>query len=103
MPSFDEPVDYQTVSAERRAVLKSGLIRSHFDHIARSDCILVVNNTVGDKRNYIGANAFLEMGYAFGVGKPIYLLNALPDQANTDELAGLLPVIVHGDLSRIGA
>ena len=51
--------------------------------------------------NYIGGNTFLEMGYAFGQGKKIYLLNPIPDMDYSTEMFAMQPVVISGDLSKI--
>lgn len=40
-------------------------IRGHFKKIEESDAILVCNYTKNGVENYIGANTFLEMGFAY--------------------------------------
>jgi len=77
------------------------LIRSHFKKIEKSDAILVLNYTKGSVRNYIGGNTLMEMGYAFYLGKKIYLLNPIPNQSYTEELIAMQPIILNGNLSKI--
>lgn len=43
-------------------------------HMDDADAMLVCNFDKGEKKNRIGANVFLEMGYMFFVGKKIYIL-----------------------------
>lgn len=79
---------------------KSDLIRSHFDEIPNGDCVLVLNYEKNGKANYIGGNVFLEMGLAFYLKKPIYVLNNLPDYVPYyDELIGFNPTVLQGNLS----
>lgn len=54
-------------------------IKAHFEEISRADAILVCNYDKNGIKNYIGANTFLEMGFAHCLGKKIYLVNPLPD------------------------
>jgi len=100
-PSLDEPKDYSTLSEEDRAPIKTEMIRKHLERIKKSDAILVVNETAKGIENYIGANSFLEMGIAFALEKPILLLNSIPQQPNRDELLGLAPKELKGDLNSI--
>lgn len=100
-PSLDEPSDYSTLSEEDRAPIKIEMIRRHLGRIKKSDAILVVNETAKGVENYIGANSFLEMGIAFALEKPILLLNSVPQQPNRDELLGLNPRELGGDLDSI--
>lgn len=99
LPTLDEPVDYGAIPDEQRAKTKSVLIRAHVEKIASSDAVLIYNPPLDGKVNYIGANSFLEMGFAFAFGKTIYLLTDIPDQPNTDEIRGMLPVCLNGDLT----
>ena len=81
--------------------VKHDLIRSHFKKIEMSDAILVVNVEKKDVIGYIGGNSFLEMGFAFGINKKIYLLNEIPKLSYTDELIAMEPIIINGDLTII--
>ncbi len=100
-PSLDEPKDYSALSEKERAPIKTEMIRRHLERIKKSDGILVVNETAKGTEHYIGANSFLEMGIAFALEKPIFLLNSVPQQPNRDELLGLNPKELKGDLSSI--
>jgi nucleoside 2-deoxyribosyltransferase len=50
---------------------------------------------------YIGGNTFLEMGYAFVLGKPIFLLNKIPDISYTSEIEGMDPIVIYNNLEKI--
>ncbi|MDR1970026.1 MAG: hypothetical protein LBQ11_01625 [Candidatus Nomurabacteria bacterium] len=77
-------------------------IRKHFSKIEESDAILICNYTKNGIENYIGANTFLEMGYAHCLRKPIFVLNKLPDMPYIDdELAAISPIVIDGDLKKI--
>ena len=54
-------------------------ISVHFDKIVEADAILVCNYDKNGIENYIGANTFLEMGFAHYAKKKIYLMNPLLD------------------------
>lgn len=83
---------------------KSILIRQHFDEIAQADAILVTNYNKHGKANYIGPNVLMEMAIAFYLNKPIYVLNAAPtDSPLIDEILGLEPTFLDGDISKIVA
>lgn len=77
------------------------LIRRYHKEIVRSDAILVLNLTKNNIANYVGGNAFLEMGFAHVLRKPIYLFHPIPDMTYRDELAAMQPIVINGDLSRI--
>lgn len=65
-----------------------------------TDALLVCNFDKGEKKNRIGANAFMEMGYAFFMSKKIYILQGPPyDDDKIEEVLGMRPIFLHGDLS----
>ena len=104
MPIKAEGVDYWSEDNSGRVVAKGKLrlIDEHMDKIEKSDAILVVNITKGDIKNYIGANTFLEIGFAHYRGRKIYSLNPLPDQPYIkDEIETINPVVLSGDLTQI--
>jgi len=77
-------------------------VRGHFKKIEESDAMLVCNFTKNGIDNYVGANTFLEMGFAYYVKKPIYVLNPLPDYKYiNDELLNFDVKVINGDLSEI--
>ncbi len=81
---------------------KAQLMRGHFDEIARADAILVVNDEKHGIKGYVGPNVIMEMGLAFYLNKPIYVLNKINEKMPTyEEVMGLGSVIIRGDLSRI--
>ncbi len=83
-------------------VKKGNAISAHFRKIDESDCILVVNHEKKGIANYIGGNTFLEIGYAYGTGKPIYILNGMPEgSAYAEEIFGMRPIFLEGDISKL--
>ena len=79
-------------------------IREHFEKIKKSDAILVCNFTKNNIRNYIGANTFLEMGFAYYIGKPIFTFNPLPDYKYiNDEILSFGVKVLNGDFGKIVA
>ena len=83
---------------------KAILIRQHFEEIEKCDAILVMNYEKHGKKNYIGPNVLMEMSTAFYLNKPIYILNGKPqDSPLIDEILGLEPIFLHGDLSILAA
>lgn len=104
MPVKAQGVDYWSENNTSRveAKKKFEFISEHMDKIERSDAILVINQTKGDIPNYVGANTFLEIGFAHYRKKKIYFLNPLPNQKYLeDELLTIDPVILHGDLNAL--
>ena len=77
---------------------KAEAMRNHFDKVEWSDAILVLNKTKNNILNYIGSNTLLEMGLAFHKRKNIYLLNAVPEISCKEEILGMKPRVLDGDL-----
>lgn len=101
LPNTAEVSDYTIMSELEQYSHKNRMILDHLDKIKQGDAILVVNDRLKDTDSYIGANSFLEIGFAFSLGKRIFLLNEVPQQPNTVEIGGMLPVCLNGDLSAI--
>lgn len=81
---------------------KGRAMHSHFRKIDESDCVLVTNYEKKGISDYIGGNTFLEMGYAYGNGKKVFVLNNLPNQSvYKEELLGMQPIVLEGDISKI--
>jgi hypothetical protein len=80
---------------------KERRIRGHFDKIAWSDAILVLNYDKNNVSGYIGGNTFLEIGIAFYLGKKIFLLNQIPDMPYKEEILAMMPVVINDDLTLI--
>jgi hypothetical protein len=80
---------------------KTKAVRAHFEKIEWSDIILVLNYTKNNIKNYIGGNTFLEMGVAFHINKPIYLLNNIPEINYKEEILALKPIIINNNLKLI--
>ena len=92
--------DFDSIKAKRGNGYD--FIREHFKKIEESDAMLVCNFTKNGIDNYIGANTFLEMGFAYYIKKPIYALNPLPDYKYiNDELLNFDVKVINGDLSEI--
>lgn len=80
---------------------KHDIINVYFKKIKKCDAVLVVNIMKDGIPNYIGGNAFLEMGFAHVLGKKIFLLNPIPNARYKDEIIAMQPIIINGDLSKI--
>jgi len=90
--------DWTSVTAHEKA----SFIRGHFNEIEKSDAILVMNYEKHGKANYIGPNVLMEMSIAFYLRKPIYILNGKPeDSPLIDEILGLEPIFLNGDLKKL--
>lgn len=90
------PPDHEVWKRKGRA------IRAHFKRIEESDCILVTNYEKKGVAHYIGGNTFLEIGYAFGLNKKIFILNALPSVSPfKEEILGMQPIVLNGNTTLI--
>lgn len=77
-------------------------IREHWETIGRADVVLVLNHEKNGIPGYVGGNAFLEMGFAYVLNKPIFLLNPIPPMPYYEtEIIAMKPVVIDGDLSRV--
>ena len=95
-----EQADFNAVAAKADDGYDS--MHAHFAKIREADALLVCNFTKKGIDNYIGANTFLEMGYAYSLGLPIYTLNPLPEMPYiNDELKAFNTISLNGDLSKI--
>ena len=91
-------VDYSKLSKQEQVDMKKHFIDKHIAKIRESDAILLANYDKNEMKNYIGANTFLEMAFAYILNKKIFLLQAIPDQPNAVEIAGLRPIVLENDL-----
>lgn len=79
--------------------LKYDYIRKHYDHIVEADFIIIANYGKNGIENYVGGNSFLEMGFAYCLGKPIYLVNPIPQiDFYYHEMVAMKPSILNGNL-----
>lgn len=103
-PKYTLSFAQHTLNKQEKARLKKAkdLIRAHYKNIMESHAILILNCNKGNRKCRIGANSFLEMGFAHVLGKRIYLLNPIPRFAYfQEEIEAMDPVALDGDLSKI--
>lgn len=81
------------------------MIKRYWDFIKTSDAILVLNLEKKGIKNYIGGSTLMEMGFAYGFEKKIYLYSPIPERSErihyVDEILDMDPVVIDGDLSKI--
>lgn len=83
---------------------KNHAIKDHFRKIEWSDAILVLNYPKRGINGYIGGNTLIEMGIALHLGKRIFLMFPVPAAGTIsyrEEVLGMLPTILDGDLLKI--
>jgi hypothetical protein len=79
--------------------IKEEAIRSFKPKMDECDAMLVCNFDKGEKKNRIGDNTFLEMGYMFLISKKLFVLNGPPyGDDKIEEVLGMRPTFLHGDL-----
>lgn len=92
-PWYENPADFY---------LKADLMHKHFTSIEASDEVLVVNDEKHGLNGYIGPNVIMEMGMAFYLKKPIYILNDVSkDMPTYEEAMGVMPVMLKGRLENL--
>ena len=90
---MERPEDYKR---------KAYLTKKHFIEVEKGDAILVLNYKKNGKNGYIGGAVLMEMAIAFYLKKPIYILNPIDESSKyKEELYGMFPKIINGDLSKI--
>lgn len=90
------PADHEIWSLKERA------IKDHYEKIDWADAILVINHEKRGVAGYIGGNTLIEIGVAFYLKKPIYILNQIsPELSYKQEILGMKPIFLNGDLSRV--
>ena len=86
---------------EEYAAWKASLMRQGLGAVEVSDAVLALNFDKADKENHIGGSVFAEMITAFYLRKKIFLYNSIPSNMLRDEIRGLSPIILDGDLSLV--
>lgn len=102
--SFDEPMceeRYKKMGRAEHIEWKASMMRKDEDNISPVDAVLVLNFKKRGVSNYIGGATFLEVYVAWKMGKKIFFYNDLPNCSFTDELLGINPVVINGDLGRV--
>ena len=81
---------------------KSWLIRNHLKKVKDGDVVLVLNYEKKGIRGYIGGNTLIEAAIGFHYKKPVYILNPISDDLGfKEEIFGLQPIFLNGDLEKI--
>ena len=80
------------------------IMRACMDIQEKSDAILVLNYPKHEIEGYIGAHTLIELGLAYYLGQPIFLLYPpapLEKQKHFIEVTHMQPAILNGDLRGI--
>ncbi len=70
-------------------------------HEVQSPPVMVPDKDKNGIKNYIGANTLLEMGLAFHLNKKIFLLNPVPEISYKEEILGMKPIVLNGNVELI--
>lgn len=101
---YDDPgkeAELKKLNIEEFQSWKKDILKRDKEIIRANDAVLVLNVDKGELKNYIGGATFLEIYNAFDLGKKIYLLNPIPEGMLKDEIVGMAPVILNGDLANV--
>jgi len=104
LPVEIEDINYNKKTPEQGIsnIINGDLIRKHYKKILQFDAVLIINFDKNNINNYIGGNTFLEAGFAHVNNKKLFILNEIPRELNYyEELMGMEPNIINGDLSKI--
>lgn len=98
-PVADAPAGSWSVEAAKE--IKCAASRRHMNHIRSpaTVAVLVVNVDRSGVHNYVGPNAFAEIGVAFADNRRVFLLQGMPEYY-ADELVAWGVECLDGDLSR---
>ncbi|HJP81067.1 MAG TPA: DUF84 family protein [Candidatus Saccharimonadales bacterium] len=94
-------VDYATLPFVERTKLKHEMIQAHLDKIRESDAIFVYNEKKKGIEGYIGGNTLMEMAFAYSQKIEIFTLKSAPDLSYRDEIEGMQPIVIDGDVEKI--
>jgi len=102
--SYDDPFaeeKFKTMSAKEHIEWKGMMMKKDDENIKPQNAILVLNFEKKNISNYIGGATFLEIYIAWKMDKKIFFYNPLPNCSFTDELVGMKPIVINGDLNLI--
>ena len=78
--------------------------KDHFNKIADSDAVLVLNYPKNNITGYVGGAVLTELGVARHLDKKIFILHELPNENDLRyalEIKIMKPIILNGDLNKI--
>jgi hypothetical protein len=78
--------------------------KDHFNKIADSDAVLILNYPKNGLAGYIGGSSLMELAIARHLDKKIFILHDLPSEKDLRyalEIKIMKPIIINGDLNKI--
>jgi hypothetical protein len=101
-PEFVGKTDEEKEAIKLKQKYGHDAIREFWHAMHGADALLVANYDKHGVENYIGGNAFLEMGFAHVLDQKIYLLNPIPKMPYYEtEIIAMKPAVINGDLSKV--
>ncbi len=101
-PLFVGKTDEEKEKIKLEQKFNHDAIREFWDDMKGADALLVANYDKHDIKNYIGGNAFLEMGFAHVLSQKIFLLNPIPKIPYYEtEIVAMRPIVINGDLRKV--
>lgn len=101
-PKFVGKTDEEKEKIKLEQKYNHDAIREFWKAMEGADALLVANFDKHSVKNYIGGNAFLEMGFAHILNQKIYLMNPIPKMPYYEtEIVAMRPVVINGDLRKI--
>ena len=101
-PYFVGKTDHEKEKIKLNQKYNHDAIREFWEPMQDADALLVANYDKNGIKNYIGGNAFLEMGFAHVLNQKIYLFNPIPEMPYYEtEIIAMQPIVINGDLKKI--
>ena len=101
-PNFVGKTDEEKEEIKLHQKYNLDAIREFWKPMQGANALLVANFDKHGIKNYIGGNAFLEMGFAHVLNQRLYLLNPIPDMPYYGtEIIAMKPTVIDGDLTKI--
>lgn len=94
-------MEMHNLRAAEHSKWKGGMLRSQKERVMGNDAIVVLNFEKNGEPNYIGGATFLEVYEDFSNNEKIFFYNPLPEGMPHDELLGINPIVINGDLSLV--
>ncbi len=100
--SYEEPLMEEKMRNEgNHDIWKAKMFRLQNKKVEENDALLVLNFRKDEQENYIGGSVLLEMFKAWELGKKIFLYNPIPNNMLKDEIQGINPIVINGNLEQI--
>lgn len=96
--------DNDDLESDFEHCMQNDIIRVHMKMVAAADVVLFLNYKKNEMNGYVGASSLMEMGLAYYLRKPIFLLYPPPhhDKARwAHEIRIMNPIVLHGDIMAI--